>query len=70
MIKYSFQTFNLLIFQLKKVKEFKRKLIGGNNYHNLNLIDAFECEKKEELLDGENMIYCNNCKGLKPGIHQ
>ena len=68
--KYSFQTFNLLIFQLKKVKEFKRKLIGGNNYYNLNLIDSFECEKQEEILDGDNMIYCNNCKGLRPGIHQ
>jgi len=68
--KYSFQTFNLLIFQLKKVKEYKQKLYKGNNYHNLNLIDAFECEKQEEILDGENMIYCNFCKGLRSGTHQ
>ena len=24
----------------------------------------------EEILDGENMIYCNSCKGLNPGTNQ
>ena len=68
-IKYSFQTFNILNFILKKAKEDKKKLLGDyfpNNYV-LNLIDAFESENKEEELIGENMIYCNICKALKPG---
>ena len=67
--KFSFQTFNLLIFQLKKTKEGKLKLLGEyfNNFHEkLNLIDAFNVEKKEK----ENMIYCNNCNGLKKGKYQ
>jgi ubiquitin C-terminal hydrolase len=69
-IKYSFQTFNLLIFQLKNVKEYNQKTYANNNNKTINIYDAFDCDKKEEILDGENMIYCNSCKGLNPGTHQ
>jgi ubiquitin C-terminal hydrolase len=69
-IKFSFQTFNLLIFQLKNIKEFNQKTLNNNNNYKINIYDAFDCDKKEETLDGENMIYCNSCKGLNPGIHQ
>ena len=67
--KFSFQTFNILNFILKKVKDEKQKDLGGympNNYI-INLIDAFDSENKLENLVGENMIYCNNCKALKNG---
>ena len=63
--KYSFQTFNLLIFQLKKVKELTKKL-----RKNIDLYDAFEADKREELLEGDNMIYCNKCQCLRNGKHQ
>ena len=71
--KYSFQAYNLLIFQLKKVKEQKKKELGI--YYNdfaktLNIYDAFEVEQKEEELKGENMIHCNNCRKLNNGKHQ
>ena len=36
----------------------------------LNLYDAFACEQEEEKLEGENMIYCNNCRQLAPGSHK
>ena len=70
--KYSFQTFNLLIFPLKKVKEFKQRNRSFNMYRSLdlNLYDAFACEQEEEKLEGENMIYCNNCRQLAPGSHK
>ena len=71
--KYSFQTFNLLIFPLKKVKDYKMRKYGGgwfNNNLDLNLYDAFECEQEVERLEGDNMIYCNQCKKLSPGIHK
>jgi len=68
--KYSFQTFNLLIFQLKNVKEYNKKTVKNNDDYVINIYDAFDCDKKEEILDGENMIYCNFCKKLNPGIHQ
>ena len=71
-IKYSFQTFNLLIFPLRKIKEFKEKNRSFKIFRglDLNLYDAFLCEQEEEKLEGENMIYCNNCRQLTPGIHK
>ena len=68
-IKYSFQTFNILNFILKKVKEDKSKEFGEENLRNnvINLYDAFYSENKKENLTGENMIYCNTCKALKNG---
>ena len=68
--KYSFQTFNLLIFPLKKVKNYKIRKMGRVNNLDLNLIDAFLCEQEEEKLEGENMIYCNRCRKLSPGSHK
>ena len=67
--KYSFQTFNIINFILKKVKEDKKKLLGEylQNDYVINLMDAFESDYKQENLTGENMIYCNNCKALKDG---
>jgi ubiquitin C-terminal hydrolase len=65
--KYSYQTFNMLIFILKKVKDDKMK---SNEYNKrINLYDAFENDRKIETLDGENMIYCNKCKSLCSGLH-
>ena len=68
--KYSYQTFNMLNFELKKVKEDKMKLIGKDFYNGINLFDAFESDRKEERLEGENMIYCNRCKGMRNGTHK
>ena len=66
--KYSFQSFNMQIFQLKKLKE--DKLLKCQNNGRLNLIDAFVLQQMPELLINDNMIYCNNCKDLKNGVHQ
>ena len=68
--KYSFQTFNLIIFPLKKVKEYKMRKLGCSYNLNLDLYDAFDCEKEEEKLEGDNMIYCNTCRKLQPGINK
>ena len=68
--KYSFQTFNLLIYPLKKIKEYKIRQLGRYNQLNLNLYDAFLCDEEVGILDDENMIYCNQCKKLTPGTHQ
>ena len=71
--KYSFQTFNILAFQLKKVKDEMEKLLGvsiKSHNHKLGLMDAFNVHKKKEKLEGENMLYCNHCKSLQNGEHQ
>jgi len=65
-IKYSFQTFNLLIFQLKNVKEFLIKTYKCNNKYVLNIYDAFDFNNKHEFLK----IYCKCCKGLRTGTYQ
>ena len=63
-VKYSFKSSNLLDFQFKNANEFIRKA------HIINIPDLFYCDKKEEILDGENMVYCNSCKTLKPSTYQ
>jgi ubiquitin carboxyl-terminal hydrolase 20/33 len=65
-VKYSFQIFNLLTFQLRKVKNYKKKKLG-DFYNGIDLYDAFECEKEEESLTDDNMIFCNQCKCLREG---
>ena len=69
-IKYSFKTFNFLFFKLKNVKEFIQKKRFSNNIYKLNLYDAFDFDKREEILDRKNMIVCNFCKALAPCTHQ
>jgi ubiquitin C-terminal hydrolase len=66
--KYSFQSFNMQIFQLKKLKE--DKLFHYKDNGKLNLIEGFVLQQMPEYLNNENMIYCNNCKGLNDGMHQ
>jgi ubiquitin C-terminal hydrolase len=66
--KYSFQSFNMQIFQLKKLKE--DKILYCQNNEKLNLIECFMLQQLPESLNNENMIYCNNCKGLQDGVHQ
>ena len=71
-IKYSFQAFNMLIFQLKKIKDDKMAKIGVkyNNNTKIDLYDAFLNQQEEESLNGDNQIYCNICQQLNNGIHQ
>ena len=66
--KYSFQAFNLLKFQLKKVKE--EKFGGLYSREKIGLLDAFIVEQKQEILKKESKIYCNSCHGLREGIYQ
>ena len=64
--KYSFQTFNMQIFILKKLREDKKAQLGPY-YSTLSLMDAFSFSENEDILDGENMIYCNSCQKLTKG---
>jgi ubiquitin C-terminal hydrolase len=70
--KYSFQAFNIQIFQLKKIKIDKMNEMGTttSSSFSLNLYDAFFNQQIPEYLTGDNMIHCNRCKCLTNGIHQ
>ena len=65
-IKYSYQTFNMLTFILKKIKDDKINSLG-QYYNGINLYDAFDTDGKEEILKDENMIFCNSCQGSHTG---
>ena len=68
-IKYSFQSFNITIIPLIKAYYYKLKKYGHDNKI-LNINDAFESLEQEDFFDGDNMIYCNNCKQLSNAYHK
>ena len=39
------------------------------NQNNLNIFDCFEYYQKQEILDGDNNMYCENCKNLFPATY-
>ena len=61
---YSYQTFNKINFILKEIKDDKIKNIGKEYYKGINIYDAFDYMRKINILDGENMIYCNTCNRM------
>ena len=67
---YSFQTFNILIFSLKKIKEYKTKECKLSSGKDLNLYDAFLCEQEIKTLEGEDCIYCEQCKKMTTGLYK
>ena len=68
--RYSFQIFDILIFSLKKVKDYKIKSSKSLKYLDLNLYDAFLSEQEIQKLEGEDGIYCNRCKKMTIGLHK
>ena len=68
-IKYSFQSFNIEIIPLIKAHQYKLQKYH-NNSKPLNINDALESLAQNEKFVGDNMIYCNDCKGLTEAIHQ
>ena len=68
-IKYSYQTFNMLTFILKNIKEYKINQIG-DYYNEIDIFDAFDKDRQIEILTGQNMIYCNSCQTTCSGTTQ
>ena len=58
-ITHNIQCFNLLIFPLEEVRKFKGRI---QNIVNIN--ECFEYYQRDDLMMGENKIYCNKCKSL------
>ena len=69
-ITYSFQSYNLLIFPLINVYNYKLNKKGFYDGKDINIYDAFESMNKEEKFEGDNMIYCNHCHNLCNANHQ
>ena len=71
-IKYAFKTFNIIDFNLKKVKDDKQAILGEYypKDYIINLMDGFMSDFEQEKFTGKNMIYCNNCRQLTEQIEQ
>ena len=65
---YNFQTYFFLIFPLEEIRKYKLNLNQMNNFNNIidnNVVNIYDCldyERKETLMDGTNMMYCNYCR--------
>ena len=61
--KLSYNIANILIFPLEKVREYMTTK-NPHGFLSVNLTDCFENYQQEELLTGENQIFCNNCRRM------
>ena len=65
-IKYNFQVYSFIEFPLEKVNEFcfntGRKINNNNNKNpDIDLYECFEFYRRQELMGGENTMYCHIC---------
>ena len=61
--KLSYSIINMLVFPLEKVRQYIYQNSNGQN-NSVSLDDCFIHNKTGEILNGENQIYCNNCRSL------
>ena len=68
-IIYNFQTYFFITFPLEEVRLFKKQFWSNQmiqnsniNYKEVNIYECFEYDRKLNLMNGENSMYCNNCK--------
>ena len=61
---YNYQIYFFIIFPLEEVRKFKIQFNQFYNYNNneVNIYDCFEYDKKINIMNGENSMYCNNCQ--------
>ena len=65
---FNFQTYFFLIFPLEEIRKFKLNNNQFNNFNNIidnnevNIYDCLNYDRKENMMDGSNMMYCNYCK--------
>ena len=66
-IKYNFQVYSFIEFPLYEVNKFyfnmgKKPLILSNGKNpDVDLYECFEYNRKIDLMNGDNQMYCNNC---------
>ena len=75
---YNFQTYFFIIFPLEEIRKYKNNynnmynifynafnFFNFNNFINSNVVSIYDCfdyDCKQNLMDGENSMYCNFCK--------
>ena len=56
-VTHNIQCYNILIIPLEEVRKYKN--ISNNE---VNIYDCFDYDKKDNVMSGENSMYCNICK--------
>ena len=72
---YNYQTYFFMTFPLEEVRKFKNENNCNNIYqynylnnninnnnNSVNIYDCFNYDRKNNIMSGENSMYCNNCK--------
>ena len=74
-IKFNFQVYSFLEFPLQQVNLYyynlgKRPLVLPNNKNpDINLLECFEYNKKIDLMNGQNQMWCNICNSLCDSLY-
>ena len=62
-IKYSYGIFTFLEFPLQQVNLYLGRGFSNNNKNpDINLLECFKYYKKQEMMTGENKMFCNECQ--------
>ena len=69
--KYNFQLIFSLEFPLEKIYNIinNQNNININNNRSLSIYDCFNNYNEKSFFQGDNSIYCNNCKSLQNAIY-
>ena len=61
-ITYNFQIYSYLYISLEEVINFKS--MKNNQINAIDLLDCFDFATKENIMSGDNAMYCNYCKKI------
>jgi len=73
-IKYNFQVYSFIEFPLEKVNQFcfnvGRKINNNNKNPDIDLYECFEYYRSQELMTGDNRMYCNICNNTCDSLYE
>ena len=62
---YNFQIINFIIFPLEEIRKTK-SFFNNFNFNEVTLYDCFDFYEKEEIMQGENQMWCQRCRQNAP----
>ena len=66
---FNFQTITFIIFPLEEIRKTK-SFLYNINFNEINLNDCFDFYEKDEMMDGDNRMWCNYCKQNTPSKYK
>ena len=62
---YNFQIINFIIFPLEEIRKLKSQIFNFN-LNEVNIYDCFDFYQKEDIMQGENQMWCKYCNQNTP----